>query len=150
MLERAIEMGDWLLPALNTKHGLAVGRYTIGSNPEGLQIGQSVLAEVGSLTLEFAKLSVLSGNEVYYQAVRGVRLRSSILCVRADQPLPSQVQRSMDTLDKGFIPAADRSNAKARLHGRLGTLLPSYVDPVHPGLVQGGECAKKDAIFACY
>jgi mannosyl-oligosaccharide alpha-1,2-mannosidase len=70
MLQRAIELGDWLLPSLATKHGLAVGRYVLGSNPKGAPSGRSILSEVGSLTLEFTRLSMLTGDETYYQAVR--------------------------------------------------------------------------------
>lgn len=71
MLERAIELGDWLLPSLGTKYGLAINRYTLGSNPAGLDTGRAVLSEVGSLTMEFTRLSMLTGNEIYYQAVSG-------------------------------------------------------------------------------
>ena len=70
MLERAIELGDWILPALGTEYGLAVGRYTLGSNPEGKNAGRQILSEVGSLTLEFTRLSMLCGDNVYYEAVR--------------------------------------------------------------------------------
>ena len=69
MLERAVELGDWLLPSLGTKHGLPINRYVLGSNPNGLANGRVMLAEIGSMTLEFTKLSMLTGNEIYYQAV---------------------------------------------------------------------------------
>lgn len=72
MLERATELGDWLLPSLGTMYGLAINRYTLGSNPAGLDTGRAVLSEVGSLTMEFTRLSMLTGNEIYYQAVSGV------------------------------------------------------------------------------
>lgn len=70
MLERVIELGDWILPALGTECGLAVGRYALGSNPEGKNAGRQVLSEVGSLTLEFTRLSMLSGKTIYFEAVR--------------------------------------------------------------------------------
>lgn len=69
MLERATELGDWLLPSLGTMYGLAINRYMLGSNPAGLNTGRAVLSEVGSLTMEFTRLSMLTGNEIYYQAV---------------------------------------------------------------------------------
>lgn len=70
MLARATELGDWLLPALNTKHGLALGRYLLGQNPDGAESGNSCLAEVGSLGLEFFRLSMITGDPIYAEAVR--------------------------------------------------------------------------------
>jgi len=69
MLERAKELGDWLLPSLNTDWGLAVPRYKIGFNPDGGPSGRAVLAEVGSLGMELIKLSMITGDETYYVAV---------------------------------------------------------------------------------
>ncbi|GAA5923490.1 hypothetical protein JCM1841_001535 [Sporobolomyces salmonicolor] len=120
MLERATELGDWLLPSMATSHGLCVPRYTMGLNPDGQKIGRAVLAEVGSLTLEMTKLSMLTGNEIYYQAA----------------------QRAMDTLDTHFAPAQSppkdpKAAAGPLYRGRLGTLLPAWVDPSHPALLQG-------------
>ncbi|BGP36575.1 hypothetical protein JCM10449v2_000476 [Rhodotorula kratochvilovae] len=120
MLDRATELGDWLLPALATEHGLPLARYAIGHNPDGAQAGRSVLAEVGSLTLEFTRLSQLTGNEIYYEAA----------------------QRAMDTLDKHFAAAVPApSDAKQRAgpgwRGRLGTLLPAHLDASAPKMLQG-------------
>ena len=69
MLERAVELGDWLLPAFGTKYGLPINRYVLGSNPAGLDNGRVTLSEVGSMSLEFTKLSMLTGNEIYYKTV---------------------------------------------------------------------------------
>lgn len=69
MLARATELGDWLLPALGTTSGLAIGRHTMGLNRPGAQSGMSTLSEVGSLTLEFTRLSMLTGDETYFLAV---------------------------------------------------------------------------------
>lgn len=69
MLQRATELGDWLLPSLGTKFGLSINRYVLGSNPAGINVGRATLSEVGSLTMEFTKLSMITGNEIYYQAV---------------------------------------------------------------------------------
>jgi len=69
MLERAKELGDWLLPSLNTDWGLAVPRYKIGFNPDGGPSGRAVLAEVGSLGMELIKLSMITKDETYYIAV---------------------------------------------------------------------------------
>lgn len=116
MLERATELGDWILPALGTKEGLALGRLVLGSNPNGLPSGRVVLSEAGSLSMEFTRLSMLTGDEIYYRAI----------------------QRSTDRLETGFDPAAPVSkDPHTSPRGRLGTLLPAHLDPGHPHTLSG-------------
>ncbi|GAA6004328.1 hypothetical protein JCM10207_000671 [Rhodosporidiobolus poonsookiae] len=118
MLERAQELGDWLLPAMATKSGLAYTRYSPGLNPDGQPGGRVVLAEVGSCILEMTKLSQLTGNRIYFEAA----------------------QRALDTLETNFAKAAPPppGNGKNPLfRGRLGTLLPTSVDPAYPSMMQG-------------
>jgi len=137
MLERAKELGDWLLPALATDHGLPIGRYALGLNPDGKPAGRVTLAEAGSFSLEFTKLSQLTGDDIYYEAVRPlfllylillvVRLGRSMSLTRPasssssspsparSPPRPSrslspllQAQRAMDTLDTHFAHAVTK------------------------------------------
>lgn len=70
MLDRALELGNWLLPALATSDGLPIGYYSIGHNPIGQLTYGIGLADAGSLTMEFTRLSMLSGDETFFQAVR--------------------------------------------------------------------------------
>ncbi|SCV68306.1 BQ2448_427 [Microbotryum intermedium] len=107
MLARAIELGDWLLPALNTDYGAPSGHYEPGTNPDGTRPGRTSLAEVGSLSLEFTRLSMISGDETYFQAV----------------------QRTMDTLDTRFVRGKMQGAGRG---GRLGQLLPSFIDTSRP------------------
>lgn len=108
MLQRAVELADWILPALGTEYGLldGGGRYVLGSNPKGRSSGRVSLAETGSLTLEFTRLSMITGDEVYFQAV----------------------QRITDVLDTHFDSAPAPSTEHAE-RGRLGTLWPLFLDP---------------------
>lgn len=119
MLERATELGDWLLPAFATEYGLPVNRYIIGSNPNGGHNGRQPLAEVGSMTLEMTRLSQLTGNEIYFRAA----------------------QRALDTLDQHFLSAQEPKDPKLAngptYRGRLGTLLPAFIDPSFPYNLQG-------------
>lgn len=77
MLDRATELGNWLLPAFATQYGLPLARYAIGTNPDGQRTGRLTLAEVGSNTLEMTRLSELTGDEIYYRAVSLVLARGS-------------------------------------------------------------------------
>ncbi|GAA5969210.1 hypothetical protein JCM11641_007510 [Rhodosporidiobolus odoratus] len=118
MLDRATELGDWLLPSFATKYGLPINRYAPGYNPDGANAGRGVLAEVGSCILEMTKLSQLTGNDIYFEAA----------------------QRTMDVLDKHFAIAEPRptdTKKGALWRGRLGTLLPAHLDPAFPKMLQG-------------
>ncbi|KAM0750984.1 seven-hairpin glycosidase [Meredithblackwellia eburnea MCA 4105] len=104
LLDRAIELGNWLLPALGTKSGLPVNAYEVGMNPDGGETGSCSPAEVGSLTLEMIRLSMLTGDDRYYAAV----------------------QRITDFLESGFSSTESATNATG---GRLGTLFPISINP---------------------
>ncbi|BGP18873.1 hypothetical protein JCM10213v2_006953 [Rhodosporidiobolus nylandii] len=84
MLHRARDLGDWLLPSMSTQLGLVQPTYRMGAHSDGGPLGTVCLAEVGSVGLEFLRLSQLTGDPVYFEAV----------------------QRSLDTLDTW--PARDR------------------------------------------
>ncbi|KAI5475259.1 class I alpha-mannosidase, glycoside hydrolase family 47 protein, partial [Pseudohyphozyma bogoriensis] len=111
MLLRATELGDYPLPALSTHYGLAKGALDIRNreNPRGRDCGRSNLAEVGSLEVEFARLSLVTGDEKYFRAA----------------------QRGIDTLDERFEKEDGGGN------GRLGTLLPTWVDAGNKGRLKG-------------
>lgn len=70
MLQRGQELGDWLLGAFGTSSGLPLGRYKLGYNPGGKPAGRQVLAEAGSMLLEMTRLSQLTGDNRYFEAVR--------------------------------------------------------------------------------
>jgi hypothetical protein len=70
MLRRAIELGDWLLPSMGTESGLLVPTYRLGAHSDGGPVGTVCLAEVGSVGLEFIRLSQVTGDAVYAEAVR--------------------------------------------------------------------------------
>ncbi|GAA6003363.1 hypothetical protein JCM10207_000294 [Rhodosporidiobolus poonsookiae] len=84
MLSRAVELGDFLLPSMATRTGFIEPAYELGTHGHGGEVGTVCLAEIGSVALEFARLSQVTGDPVYLEAV----------------------QRGLDTLDTW--PAADR------------------------------------------
>jgi mannosyl-oligosaccharide alpha-1,2-mannosidase len=75
LLMKAVEMGDMLYVAFDTPNRMPITRWNfkaafIGARqtaPEAI-----LLAELGSLTLEFTRLSQLSGNPKYYDAVQRI------------------------------------------------------------------------------
>ncbi|NXN93501.1 MA1C1 mannosidase, partial [Rhinopomastus cyanomelas] len=66
---KALELGEKLLPAFNTPTGIPRGVINLGSGMSWswgwASAGSSILAEFGTLHLEFLHLSELSGNPVF-------------------------------------------------------------------------------------
>ncbi|XP_010574652.1 PREDICTED: mannosyl-oligosaccharide 1,2-alpha-mannosidase IC [Haliaeetus leucocephalus] len=71
---KALELGEKLLPAFNTPTGIPRGVINLGSWSWGwASAGSSILAEFGTLHLEFLHLSELSGNPVFAEKVMNIR-----------------------------------------------------------------------------
>ncbi|XP_045154866.1 mannosyl-oligosaccharide 1,2-alpha-mannosidase IC [Echinops telfairi] len=75
---KAIRLGEKLLPAFNTPTGIPKGIVNFKSGSNGswgwaTAGSSSVLAEFGSLHLEFLHLTELSGNQVFAEKVRNIR-----------------------------------------------------------------------------
>ena len=75
LLQKATEVGDLLYCAFDTPNRMPVTRWKWKEALEGAQqtAGTTTLiAEIGSLTLEFTRLSQLTGNLKYYDAVKRI------------------------------------------------------------------------------
>uniref|UniRef100_A0A2K6ELN2 alpha-1,2-Mannosidase n=2 Tax=Propithecus coquereli TaxID=379532 RepID=A0A2K6ELN2_PROCO len=72
---KAIKLGEKLLPAFNTPTGIPKGVVSFKSGSWGWATAgsSSILAEFGSLHLEFLHLTELSGNQVFAEKVRNIR-----------------------------------------------------------------------------
>jgi mannosyl-oligosaccharide alpha-1,2-mannosidase len=73
--EKAIEVGDLLYAGFNTENGMPVDfiNFEIAKNGSGLTVeGQVVSASPGTITLEFSRLSQITGDNKYYAAVTQV------------------------------------------------------------------------------
>ncbi|KAJ7341884.1 hypothetical protein JRQ81_007527 [Phrynocephalus forsythii] len=75
--KKAVELGEKLLPAFNTPTGIPWAllniKSGIGRNWPWASGGSSILAEFGTLHLEFMHLSYLSGNPVFADKVMNIR-----------------------------------------------------------------------------
>ncbi|KAK6489477.1 mannosyl-oligosaccharide 1,2-alpha-mannosidase IA-like [Huso huso] len=75
--KKAVELGEKLLPAFNTPTGIPWAllniKSGIGRNWPWASGGSSILAEFGTLHLEFMHLSQLSGNPVFAEKVMNIR-----------------------------------------------------------------------------
>ncbi|KAF2652173.1 glycoside hydrolase family 47 protein [Lophiostoma macrostomum CBS 122681] len=75
LLHKAVELGDMLYAAFDTPNRMPVTRWdwqrgALGRTQEALS--QSLSAEIGSLTLEFTRLSQLTGDAKYFDAVQRI------------------------------------------------------------------------------
>uniref|UniRef100_A0ABI8APQ7 alpha-1,2-Mannosidase n=1 Tax=Felis catus TaxID=9685 RepID=A0ABI8APQ7_FELCA len=75
---KAIKLGEKLLPAFNTPTGIPKGVVNFKSSSNrswgwAMAGSSSILAEFGSLHLEFLHLTELSGNQVFAEKVRNIR-----------------------------------------------------------------------------
>ncbi|XP_037737750.1 mannosyl-oligosaccharide 1,2-alpha-mannosidase IC isoform X1 [Chelonia mydas] len=74
---KALELGEKLLPAFNTPTGIPRGVINLGSGMSWswgwASAGSSILAEFGTLHLEFLHLTELSGNPVFTEKVINIR-----------------------------------------------------------------------------
>lgn len=70
LLEKAREVGNMLYGAFDTPNRMPVIRWSkIGMEAAA---GDTLVAELGSMTLEFTRLSQLTGDQRYYEAIRGI------------------------------------------------------------------------------
>lgn len=75
LLQKAVEVGDLLYAGFNTENGMPVDFINFESAKEGTGLhveSQVVSASPGTITLEFSRLSQLTGNSKYYAAVSQV------------------------------------------------------------------------------
>ncbi|KAL2061225.1 hypothetical protein VTL71DRAFT_7498 [Oculimacula yallundae] len=67
LLQKATQLGDFLTKAFNTENGLPVPYYWWKNGTSGKLPGQDnvIIAQVASLSMEFIRLSQLTGNKTY-------------------------------------------------------------------------------------
>eukprot|EP00069_Balaena_mysticetus_P003222 bmy_16450T0 len=74
---KAVQLAEKLLPAFNTPTGIPWAMVNlksgVGRNWGWASAGSSILAEFGTLHMEFVHLSYLTGNPIYYKKVMHIR-----------------------------------------------------------------------------
>ncbi|CEH17862.1 Mannosyl-oligosaccharide alpha-1,2-mannosidase and related glycosyl hydrolases [Ceraceosorus bombacis] len=86
MLDRAEELAQLLSPAFETHSGVPIGRLRFGEPPSHSAGSSAILAEAGSMLLEYTRLWQVTGNRTYFD----------------------KVQRTTDWLDRNMTKGADR------------------------------------------
>ncbi|KAM0792930.1 hypothetical protein ACM66B_002689 [Microbotryomycetes sp. NB124-2] len=102
MLKRAVELGDWLLPSMSTRSGLLVPTYRLGLHPDGAVVGQVCIAEVGSVSLEFTRLSQITGDPIYFQTIS--RAMDTLDNFKAQERVPHLFPTQINPEEQRFLP----------------------------------------------
>lgn len=108
LLDKAIELGDMLYVAFDTPNRLPITHWSWQSAAEGhaQEAPTSVLlAEIGSLSLEFTRLTQLSGDPKYYDAIQ--RIMDTFEAQQNDTKIPGMWPVTLDAQRKDFT--RDRS-----------------------------------------
>ncbi|KAL2164813.1 hypothetical protein VTH06DRAFT_109 [Thermothelomyces fergusii] len=74
LLRKAVEVGDLLYKAFDTPNRMPVARWDLHAAARGARqaAGKALLAEIGTLSMEFTRLSVLTGDPKWFDAVQRV------------------------------------------------------------------------------
>jgi mannosyl-oligosaccharide alpha-1,2-mannosidase len=141
LLEKAKEFGAMLIKAFDTPNHMPVTRWSPQAALEENQIASqaTLLAEIGSLTMEFTRLSQLTGDCKWYDAVnRIVRLldkQQFKTFLPGMWPVTANAQAADFTRDSLFTLSAMSDSVYEyfpKMHALLGG-----VDPVYKKLYEG-------------
>ncbi|KAH8880994.1 glycoside hydrolase family 47 protein [Thozetella sp. PMI_491] len=145
LLRKAREVGDMLLVAFDTPNHMPLTRWKLQDAARGETQhaqGNTLLAEIGSMSMEFTRLSIVTGDPRYFDAVQRV------------------MEHFRDQQDSGHMPGmwpviVDAGNAKfneytsftlgamadsmyeylPKMHALVGGLLPMYRDMYEKAMV---------------
>ncbi|KAG9234939.1 glycoside hydrolase family 47 protein [Amylocarpus encephaloides] len=101
LLEKADELGDFLFRAFNTTNGIPVPYYWWQKVDEVL-VGESgvLVAQIGSLTLEFTRLAQLTGKRKYFDGIS--KIMDHIDKAQNGTQIPGLWPSQVDTVGPSF------------------------------------------------
>ncbi|KAJ4301991.1 hypothetical protein N0V88_002122 [Collariella sp. IMI 366227] len=136
LLKKAIEVGDMLYAAFDTPNRMPVTRWNAWAagwgNPQVAR-DHTLLAELGTFSLEFIRLSILTGDMKWYDAVQ--RIMDALQEVQMKTRLPGMWPLIVNAQTMDFVSHIDYTlNAMAdslyeylpKTHAMVGGLLPEY------------------------
>ncbi|KAI1390227.1 glycoside hydrolase family 47 protein [Hypoxylon trugodes] len=136
LLRKAREVGDMLYKAFDTPNRMPITRWDFDYAKQGGQQeapGMSLLAEVGSLCMEFTRLSMITGNPKWFDATD--RVREVFEEQQMKTQLPGMWPFTLNPRDKiftadntfGLGALADSTyEYLPKMYALTGGLLPSY------------------------
>ncbi|KAJ4321853.1 hypothetical protein N0V94_002686 [Neodidymelliopsis sp. IMI 364377] len=153
LLNKAKEVGEMLYHAFDTPNRMPITRWDFHAAGEGKKLiadNQVLLAELGSMTMEFTRLSQLTGDPKWYDAV--TRVTKELEKQQDNTKLPGMwpivvnARRPDFTEDNGFTLASMADSTYeylAKTHILLGGQDPAYKKMYEKSM----EAAVKHAIY---
>jgi mannosyl-oligosaccharide alpha-1,2-mannosidase len=153
LLNKAKEVGEMLYHAFDTPNRMPITRWDFHAAGEGKKLiadNQVLLAELGSMTMEFTRLSQLTGDPKWYDAV--TRVTKELEKQQDNTKLPGMwpivvnARRPDFTEDNGFTLASMADSTYeylAKTHVLLGGQDPAYKKMYEKSM----ETAVKHAIY---
>lgn len=136
LLTKAVELGEMLLVAFDTPNRMPITRWRIGDARKGYKQTAhevSLLAEIGSLTMEFTRLSQITGDSRWYDATH--RIMEMFEEQQSDTRLPGMWPilvnaKSMNVTWHGTFALGAMADSLyeylPKMHALLGGLEPMY------------------------
>jgi mannosyl-oligosaccharide alpha-1,2-mannosidase len=116
LLERARDLGDMLMAAFDTPNRMPLTYYpwklAFASQPH--RSSRAVLAEIGSLQMEFTRLAQLTGNSSYYDAI--TRVVDALEAFQENTTMPGIWPADIDTSGCAKIPGTYRAPSRNMLN----------------------------------
>ncbi|KAF2718540.1 glycoside hydrolase family 47 protein [Polychaeton citri CBS 116435] len=134
LLAKAREFGDMLLVAFDTPNRMPITRWNPRKAFEGPQVADEVVlvAEIGSLTMEFTRLSQLTGDPKWYDAVERIMTlfdqQQDMTHLPGMWPVTVNAKKADFTIDTFFTLSA-MSDSLYEYFPKMHALLGGGVDP---------------------
>jgi len=136
LLDKAIELGDMLIAAFDTPNRMPVMRWRLQNAKYGrpqTALSQSLVAEIGSLEMEFTRLSQLTGDNRFYDAtdriMRVFETQQDTTKLPGMWPIMVDAERANFARYSGFTLGAMADSLYEyfpKMHALLGGLDPKY------------------------
>lgn len=139
LLEKAVELAEILMGAFDTPNRMPVLYYhwspTYSSQPH--RAGHAVvLAELGSLSLEFTRLAQLTGKDKYYDAI--ARITNALEALQGNTSVPGLFPINIDASGCAKTPV-NRSPGISRPQGRFRPVGYENLSQTSAGLALGSS-----------
>ncbi|KAI1083267.1 glycoside hydrolase family 47 protein [Whalleya microplaca] len=136
LLRKAREVGDMLYKAFDTPNRMPITRWAINeAGKGGKQVASetALVAEIGSLCMEFTRLSMITGNPKWFDATDRIREvfeeQQSTTLLPGMWPIAISPQSKLFNVDNTFGLGAMADSTYEylpKMHALAGGLIPSY------------------------
>ncbi|KAJ5899757.1 hypothetical protein N7495_004501 [Penicillium taxi] len=152
LIRKAEELGDMIFNAFDTHNRMPQMRWEWAKSAQGEEIKPSEvtsLAELGSLTVEFTRLSQLTGNPKYFDAVQRItnELDRSQMTTRLPGLWPVSINADELTFDRSEFTLGGAADSTYEYLPKEHILLGGQTDQYRDMYTNAIESIKKNMLF---